>query len=349
MGADLVDDLVYSWTKNPPFPEQVSVVLTEVDAPTGLDSRFTTFVENRLYELIRANPSVNVKLAHCSACLSLVSKTTAGQTTISRGIDQPNMLPAGDKVRLGLSLHFEAEGSELVLRSHIYQLSEKRTIEWASTLSTAASSRRLLRESAPLISLEAAREEQRQILMGRDQIEAVTRFTVRNFSMSDDALKGGKLAIAPVIFAEQSFEGILLPRRADRLAITVGGTSIRDSMDGWSFGGHYAHLLSSNEPTLATPDLYAIMGFHYVRLRGPGAIVFSDAQLEEARLLRVASEPTATFVAWRLGFEAHIKYRFGALLFLEYIPNLVESKTIQTKRLLGIPYQDLGIGLVVRW
>src|SRR5690606_36472804 len=50
MGADLVDELVFNWTKTPPFEEAVDLTLAGVDAPIGLDERFAVFVENRLYE-----------------------------------------------------------------------------------------------------------------------------------------------------------------------------------------------------------------------------------------------------------------------------------------------------------
>ncbi len=349
MGADLVDDMVFSWAKDQPFRETRAVTLVEVTAPIGLDDRFTILVENRLFELVRANPGLPVKLTHCSICTQMVAKSTQSGTTISRGIDQPEVLTGllqASPERLALSLSFEAEARDLVLRAQIFELKGSQAIVWAKSYSTSMSTRRVLREATPLISLEEARKQQKELIQGRDAFEVVTRFSVRSFTLSNTAF--GETT-APLIFFEQSFEGVLLPNRARRAAVTVGFTSIKDSMQGFSVGGHLAQLLFGDTPSLANPDVYMFGGFHYVRLRGPGALPFGAEEMDIDNLLRERDEPKATLLMYRLGLETHIKYRYGAMAFLEYSPLLKDSDTIASDRFIGIPYQDMGIGMVIRW
>lgn len=349
MGADLIDDLVYAWTKEPPFKEARSVSLVEVAAPAGLDDRFELMVENRLYEIIRANPGLPVRLTHCSICTQLVVKSTTAGTRFSRGIDQPEVLngllqTAPD--RLGLALDFEAEGRDLVLRAQIFELKGVQPIVWAKTFSTSMSTRRILREATPLVSLEEARKTQKEMMLGRDPLEVVTRFSVRSFTLKDTALAN---TTAPLIFIEQSFEGVLLPKRNRRVSVTLGATSIKDQMEGFSVGGQLMQLLGRDQPSLSMPDLYMFGGFNYVRIHGPGALPFGQKELDIDNLLRTKQEPKATVVLFRLGLEAHIKFRYGAMAFLEYAPMLRNSDTLQTDTLVGIPYQDMGLGMVIRW
>lgn len=349
MGADLVDDLVYSWSKDMPFKDPRPVALVEVAAPIGLDERFSIFTENRLYELLRANPQIPIRLTHCGLCTQMVAKSTKNGTRISRGIDQPEVLSgilATSPDRLALSLAFEVEGRELVLRAQIFELSGAQAIVWAKTYATSMSARRILRETTPLISLEEARKNQHDLMIGRDPIEVVTRFTVRSFELKDTSV--GSIT-APLVFFEQSFEGVLLPHRSRRAAVTVGFTSIKDQVQGFSVGGHLAQLLMRDEPSLADPDVYLFGGFNYVRLRGPGALPYGKDEMDIDNLLRERQEPKATMLLYRLGVETHIKYRYGAMAFLEYAPLLKFSKTIETNRFIGIPYQNMGIGMVIRW
>ncbi len=349
MGADLIDDLVWSWSKDPPFKDPRPVTLVEVEAPVGLDERFSIFTENRLYELLRANPNIPIRLTHCGLCTQMVAKSTRDGTRISRGIDQPEVLSgllATSPDRLALSLGFEVEGRELVLRAQIFELAGAQPIVWARTYATSMGARRILRETTPLISLEEARKNQHELIVGRDPIEVVTRFTVRSFELNDASLGS---TTAPLVFFEQSFEGVLLPHRTKRAAVTAGFTSIKDQIQGFSVGGHLAQLLLRDEPSLADPDVYLFGGFNYVRLRGPGALPYGADEMDIDNLLRVRKEPKATMLLYRLGLETHIKYRYGAMAFLEYAPLLKTSKTVVTNRLVGIPYQDLGIGMVIRW
>jgi hypothetical protein len=347
MGSDLVDDLVYAWLVSPPLGGGKGVVLTEVNAPIGLDERFGVTVENRLYELISHNPGLKITLHHCNACTAWVSKSNPTKTIISRGVDQPGTLEELSGISpdmLGLSLRFEAEARELVLRAQIFELRGSQRIVWAQTFSTSMSSRRLLRDAYPLISVTEAREEQQRALAGRDLLQVSTRTVIRIFNVG-----GGLLNQAPLPFIEQSLEAILGADRNTRAGLTVGFSSLREAMEAWSFGGHYSKLLFERRPSLISPDLYFTMGFHYIRMRGPTAAVFGAKQLEIAQLAKLTKEPKASLVNYRIGLEAHIKYRLGFIAFLENVPILDENESFEEDEFLLIPYHLYGVGVVFLW
>jgi hypothetical protein len=348
MAADLTDELVYAWQASRPTPARAQVVLAEVVAPVGLDERFNVMVENRLFELLRQNPQIELDLVHCAICTRLVAKSNPQGTLLARGIDQPEVL--ADLVRqypgrLALSLAFEAEGRELVLRAELFELAGAQRIVWAKTFSTSLAARRTLQEATPLVSLEAARAEQQKLIARQDPLEASTRVVVRTYNTADDA----PIAAAPLPFAEFSFEATPLPARRLRAGFTIGATSIKDSLEAFTVGGHLARLLLREAPSLVSPDLYLFMGMHYIRMRGPGALPFGEKQPDLDTVRGISHEPRASLVAYRLGLETHVKFRLGALAFLEYSPQLKNSESINTERLVGIPYQAYGWGMVIRW
>jgi hypothetical protein len=345
MGTDLIDELVFNWIEQNPLTEKSDLVLAEVSAPIGVDGRFLDFVENRLFELLKDNSKIGISLVYCGVCSEMVAKSDRLATHISRGIDQPEVLEAMSAKfpnRKGLSLTFEVEGRDLVLRSTIFQLNGRQEILWANRISTSRSSRRLLREASPLISLNAARSQQNLLLEGRDPLQMATRFTVRNFEAKENVPQ-------PLIFIEQSVEAVLLPKRKHRAAVTFGFSSIKSAMEAWSVGGHFASLLMTDKPSLINPDLYWFLGFHYVRMRGPQAEIFASEQIDIDKILNKKDEPRASIVTWRLGLETHVKYRFGGTAFIEYVPQLKESEIFTENRLLFVPYHNWGIGMLVRW
>jgi hypothetical protein len=348
MGADLLDEMVYDWKKSVPFPGPRPMALAEVVAPLGLDDRFQILIENRLMELIALNPDLSLQLVRCSACSRLVAKSTPQGTWISRGIDQPEVLQdliTSDRQLVGLGLYFEAAGRELWLRAQIFELDGNQKILWARSYSTSMSARRVLREASPLISLEAARQQQEQILRGRDQIEFSGRGVIRMFNTNPSAI----VTAAPIPFVEASLEGSPRSMKQTRLGFTLGFSSVADSMSAWTVGGHYATLLFRREPSLINPDLYFFFGMHYLRMRGPGAVPFGIDQPDLFTLQGIRKEPRASLTAWRIGLEAHIKYRLGMLAFVENLPGLDDNQAFAKKNLLFIPYHSWGWGMVFRW
>lgn len=348
MGTDLVDEFVHDMELNPPFSLQTLVALTEISAPVGLDSRFETLAENHLYDLLKAHSQTNIQLGFCSACRKFVVKSTRSGTFLSRGSDQPELLrslSAAEGAKYGLSLHYEAENDTLTLRAQIYQLTEPgQPIIWARVYNIQTSARLALQSDKNLMTLKEAQKTQEDIIRGREPLEWVSRVTATIYTA-----KGAEAIGAPLLFAEQSVEGVLLPRRNRRMALTVGATSIEKSITGYKVGGHFAQLLFRSEPSLVSPDLYGFFGFHFVRLRGPGALPFSEGQIDALRALKISTEPKASFVSYRIGLEVHAKHRFGAVLFLENSPTLNKNEFFVTETFLGIPYHAYGMGMVVKW
>lgn len=351
MGADLIDEMVYQWQESPPLGglgDQTALVLVGVQAPLGLDMRFKELVENRLFELLRQNPKIPVNLAYCGPCRQWVAKSNPTGTVLGWAMDQPEVLQdllTATPERYGLVLDFEAEAQELVLRAQIFSLAGHQKIMWARTLATSSTARRALREDTPLISLNAARKQQQQILDRRDPLEVISRIAVRVFRNGDNA----SLTAIPLPFFEQSFEVVPLPQRNLRSAITFGFTSIQESLSAWSVGGHLAGLILRDQPSLINPDLYWLVGAHYVRLRGPGAAVFGAKQIDIDTIRNIQREPKATFVTWRLGIETHIKHRLGLMMFLEDIPLLKKNEAFDQDYFLGIPYLAYGFGVLIKW
>jgi hypothetical protein len=346
VAADLVDEVVYSWLQNAPVSGPTPLVVAEVEAPIGIDQRFDEDIENHLFEVLRANPSLKLQLVHCSVCRNWVTVSTPKRTLIGNALGQPEgreLLREMPHLH-ALSLHFEVVGSELILWAEIYEIQPPQKVVWARRFSESSSARTVLREPTHLVSISEAREEQRKILLGRDTLQAVTRFPIRNFS-SKESEKG---AAAPLIFLEQSFEASLAPKYDRRAGLSVGLTSLRGTMQGWSFGAHYMQLLLRNEPSLTNPDLYVKAGVNYLRLEGPGAAVFGESQIDVARLMNNSEDPKASLTAWQIGLEARVKYRFGLGAFLEYIPALDESNVIATQRAI-IPYHNFGVVGVFQW
>jgi hypothetical protein len=345
MGADLIDELIYEWKKKSPATDPLNLVLAEIIAPVGLDDRFQLEVENRLYEVLRLNPDLPISLVHCSLCTRMVAKSNPKGTIITRGIDQMDALQELEKQmpgRTALALHFEAVGRELQLRARIFQLQPPQKIVWAKTLSTSMSARRALQDPTRIVGLDEARKEQNDIIAGRSTLSFTTRPVLRMFNSANSAVQ-----VAPLPFFEQSVESQLLPAKTVTSALTFGFSSLKDSLEAWTVGGHVAKLLG--EPSLTQPDLFMFLGVHYIRMRGATAAVFSaDGENLFLQRIRPGAEPKASLVAFRLGLEVHVKYRLGMLAFLENIPLLNESETVETKSLL-VPYHALGWGVVWRW
>ncbi len=346
MAADLIDEMVYQWLKEPPALPPTLLTLAEISAPIGVDSRFNDLVENRLYELVQKNPELKVSLIHCSACQQLVATSNSSRTIISRGIDQPEALAELLKVSpntMGLSLFFEAREREVVLLAQVYELSPPQKLLWSKRLSTVMGTREALRETRPLVSLADARQMQNQILHGREPLKLVSRLHIHNFQSATDM---GSLQ--PLLFAEQSLESEILPLRQKRVGLSVGLTSIRDSFSGWTLGGRYASLMFRDTPSLIHPDLYWFAGLQYIRLQGLGAAVFAEEQIDVAKLLKENEDPKVSLTAYQLGFEALIKHRFGLSVYVEYLPALSRSQIVAQDSFL-LPYHGIGTAMVFQW
>ncbi len=354
MGTDLIDEFVHDLEMRPPFAVPTLVTLIDLNAPVGLDERFELTAENHLIDLLLTHTQTRVQLGYCAACRKFVVKSTRAGTYMGRGGDQPELLKdlsSTGGANFGLSLNFEAEGTALVLRAQIFRLTEPgQPIFWSRSYSTSTASRLSLQKDDKLMSLAEAQAIQDDIIHKRDPLEWVSRVTMTMYSVSgDSSTSAGASTIAPLLFAEQSVEGVLLPRRNRRMAFTVGATSIDNSMQGFMVGGHFAQLLFRDEPSRSSPDLYFTLGFHYFRLRGPGAAPFAENEFDLYKLMNSSVEPRAAFVAYRLGVELYAKHRLGALFFIENSPKFDKSQIIANQKFIGIPYHGFGLGMLVKW
>jgi hypothetical protein len=230
----------------------------------------------------------------------------------------------------------------LVLWAEIYEVAPPQKVAWARRFSVSTSARSVLQDPKHLVSISEAREEQRKLIMGHDNIQTVTRIPVRIFSA------GTSGEIAPLIFLEQSVEGVLSPHHERRAGITVGVTSVKGTMQGWSVGASFAQLLGRSEPSLSQPDLYLRVAATYMRLEGSGAAVFSQNQLDVNKLINATDDPRASLMAYQIGLEAHVKYSFGLAAFIEYIPALNSSQLIETQHFI-FPFHTIGVSGVFQW
>lgn len=347
MGTDLVDEMVFSWLKKPPFREVSAVTLVELSAPLGLDERFSDLVENRLYELLRSHPELPLSIVYCGICRQFVTYSSQKATVLGRGIDNPQvfdgLLLEGENKK-ALSLKFEAQGKDLVLFAYIFELKSPQKILWAERYSQSSSSRTLLRQPYPLISMDDAKKEQNMILQGREPYELVTRIVVRQYS-----LEKKELILPPLIFLEQNIDSILLPDRKRRASFGFGFMSIKNYIEAWTVSTRILNLLIENHPSLYQPDFYWFVGFSYTRMRGDGARPYGDKQVDFDRILDPTNEPKATLTSWMLGLETHVKYRYGFHAFIENTPLLNGNDHFKSESLLGIPYHAFGAGMVWRW
>lgn len=350
-GADLVDELVYSWMQTAPVAGPTNLIVAEIDAPIGVDARFEQDIENHLFDVLRSNPRLPLQLVHCAPCRQFIAVSNPKRTTIGRFLSTPEgqeQLARYPHLH-ALSLHFDVVGNDLHLWAEIYETKPPQKVVWSRRFSQKTSARSVLQEPTQLMSIPAARAEQRRLIEGRDTLQAVTRFPVRTFSGQSTGGTGQQAGeVAPLLFLEQSLEATLSPRRNTRAGLSLGLTSIKGSLQGWSFGTSYQHLLFRNEPSLSDPDIYLRLAAVFMRLEGPGAAVFSQNQIDVNKLLNNNDDFRASLTAFQIGFETHIKYRFGLSAFVEYIPVLDSSQVIATQRFL-IPFHSVGIAGVFLW
>lgn len=339
MGTDLIDDMFYDFYNKPPFAEQTSLVLSRVSAPVGLSKGFEDFVENRLWQLAQEHPKTNINFIYCQLCSQWIVSSNAKSTIMEKGLDSPTLLkefPTHTLPQYALSLVFEAEESDLVLLAQIYQVKPPQQIIWAKKYRTSRYSPLALQKKYPLLSLEKAQEQNLRLIYKQEPLQWVTRFNLRSFNNNNE--------MPPMFFVEQSLETTQIPHNNSKLGFTVGFSSIKSLMEAWSVGGHYARLLMNKRPTLSMPDLYFIAGASYIRLKGPAALPFATG----VDALEIYKEPRASIVSYRWGLEAHVKHRYGLLVFAEFFQSHKDSDRLK-KENIGLPYHLIGTGMVVKW
>jgi hypothetical protein len=306
---DLLDELVYQWTQQPPFAEPTPLILADVSVPVGFGSGLQALIENHLVDLLVRNPGSKVVLSLCPQCTSIVVHSGKQGTTVARGFDEPEALAtagAGAGSHHALFLDFEAEGPALVLRAHVTGLSKSLPIVYAKTLSSSTSSPALLRSPEHLKSATDARREYLDALTGRGPITVPIRLGLRTYAQGTDQTVGTE----PFFWLNLGVELSLTQTRAWLAEVSLGIT--------WA-------------------DLYAFVGAGFLSIYGQSAYSFQETVPSIDQILgNSKNEPHALFGIIQLGLEVRVKNRIGLGVYLESAPQLNLAPSVGR-------YLDLGI------
>ncbi len=333
---DLLDELVFSWMKAPPFAQPTPVVLADVIVPIGFGSGLEALIENHLAQLLINNPECNVRLAHCPSCHALIVHSDAQGTVISRGVDSPKALA---KVR-GLAaaehamfLDFEAEGATLVLRTRITSLTDELPIVHARTLSTATLVAPMLRSPTQLKSAEDARKDYMQLLEGRGPIMIPVRLSLTAFAPGDNATLSVPV---PVPWLQVGAEMSIGSARAWTGSLAVGGTFIPTVYTGGMVQGRVYRLLSGSSFSLTRPNVYVFLGGTLAGLQGPAAAIL--APTDDPPIIDFLGT-LVTYPSVQAGIELRVSNRIIVGVFADSMP------TLQTAQNVGNWLDQLGLGM----
>jgi hypothetical protein len=328
---DLIDELVYGWTRQPVFELETPVVLADVTVPVGFGSGLAALIENHFADLVVKNPRTRLTLAHCPQCTAVMVHSGAKGTIISRGVDQPEALAAAGALsgaRHAIFLDFEAEGSALVLRARITSLEPALPIIHARTLTTSTSSPALLRSGDQLKSAAEARKEYLDALQGRGVFTVPMRIAVRSYAPSN----ASPVAAMPFIWLQAGTEVALTQARAWTGTFSAGVTWLPQLHTGFMAQARISRLLTGSVASLSQPDLYLFVGGSVISIHGQGARVFQNQvlNLEDvlANIPQLAIDPHATFAAFPIGLELRVGNRIGASVFLESAPALNDAPSV---------------------
>lgn len=340
---DLLDELVYSWSQQPPLPTETPMVLADVSVPVGFGTGLEALLENHLVGLLLKNRKSNVVLVHCPQCSAMVVRSNAKGTIIARGFDEPQTLAAAgaqSSAQHALFLDFEAEGAALVLRARITELNPKLPIVYAKTLTTTTSSAALLRDGENLKSAEAARKEYLDALQGRIWGVPV-RVAVRAYKPG----AGQQVAPAPMLWLQGGFELAFSQARAWLASVSLGVSWAPQLHVGFQAQGRLGRLLTGNTTSLTYPDVYAFVGASVMLIQGRAAVTFSDdvPTIDQLTSPIRNAEPQAVLGAVQTGFEVRVKNRVGFAVYIESLPGITTDTNLgRFLDLSFIKFQTLG-------
>ncbi len=341
---DLLDELVYQWTQEPVFATPTPVVLAGVTVPVGLGTGLQALLENHLSNLVLENPRTNVALAHCPSCTAVVVHSGPEGTVVSRGIDNPKLieeLGAGGKHALFIDV--EAEGTWLVLRARITELTPDLPIVWSQTLTTSASTPALLRQPQNLKSAEDARQEYLEVLQARGPVTVPLRVGIRTYAVRTGDRAG--TAPPPFLWFQSGVE--ISPTRSQvwTSSFLVGYANIPQAYQGLMGQVRLSRLLTGRYRSLTRPDLYFFVGGSASRVWGAATGSFSPDRQTADQILAAAAgdDPSATFGAYHWGLEARLGNRVGVSAFLETLPAYSDSRNFGTHfTFANIRFQSFG-------
>lgn len=339
---DLLDELVYGWTQQPPFALETPVVLAGVSVPVGFGSGMQALIESHFASVIIGNPRTHVALSHCPQCSAIVVHSGAKATIVARGVDQPEALLAAGTLassRHALFLDFEAEGSSLVLRARITSLEPALPIVYAKTLSTSTSSPALLRTGAHIKSAAEARQEYFDAIRGLTSYVIPMRLVVRSYAQGDEPI-----AVPPYVWVQAGFEGAFTQARSWTGGLAVGFSHAPELHNAFMVQGRIARLLSGTATSLTRPDLYLFFAASAFDIRGVDASMFREnaPTPEELIALDEGDDPHQAFGAFQVGLEVRVKNRIATGIFLESIPGKTDAPALGTYLDVGVKFQSAG-------
>lgn len=338
---DLLDELVYAWTKAPPFSVDTAVIVADVTVPLGFGSGLEALIENHLTDLLLKHPETHARLAHCPTCSALTVHSDKTGTVVARGVDSPEALKQAGKATgaaQALFLDFEAEGSALVLRARLTTLDDQLTITFARTLSTSTTSAALLRSGDHLVSADDARQEYLDALQQRGPINVPVRLQLIQFAQTE----GGGISMVPLVWVQTGAELNLSQARDWSGSLVVGGTWIPQLYSGLMLEARVNRLLTGGAVSLTHPNLYGFVGGSLSMISGPASQLLRDDIPTIADLLASATGATIQVTAYpaaSLGLDLRIGNRVGAAFFVQATPTLTGSPNIGS-------YFDFGIGKI---
>ncbi len=329
---DLLDELVYGWTQQPPFAEPTAVVLADVSVPVGFGSGLQALVENHFVGVTLKNPSAKVVLAHCPQCQALVVHSGAKATVVARGFDTPGALAAAgleSGSRHALFLDFEIEGASLVLRARVTSLEPSLPIVYARTLSTRTSTPALLRSGERLKGAEEARQEYLDALQGKSTLTVPVRVAVRSFA-APNGNQGIAMRAMPFVWLQTGLEVPFSQARAWTASVLGGVSWAPDVHTAWLAQARISRLLTGTTSSLTHPDLYLFLGGAVIGVHGLGALAFHDQsptidQLTAQLLGQTFSNAQTILGTFHLGLELRAKNRIGISFFAESLPGLDQA------------------------
>lgn len=341
---DLIDELVYGWTQNPPFESRSPVVLAGVTVPVGLGSGLQALVENHLNEVLFHNPTTNLQLVHCPSCTATLVHSGPEGTVVSRGIDNPAVLSelVDTTGKAALFIDVEAEGTFLVLRARITGLTEDLPILWSHTIASSTSTPALLRDGTNLVSASEAREEYLGALKGRSIFQIPVRFGVRMYARPS-ASNGA--APPPFLWLQTGVELAATRARKWGGELIVGYSFIPQAYQGIMIQARLKHLITGRARSLNRPDLYLFAGTTATTVWGAATTSFLRQPVTADDIIRglVPEDPRSSFGTFHLGAELRIGRRIGVSTFLETLPDFNNSENMGSYiRPFGLGFQSWG-------
>lgn len=328
---DLLDELVYGWTREPLFPAPESVVLASMTVPVSMGTGLQSLLENHFSRVVLKHPETHLRLVHCASCTQVIVHSGAEGTVISRGYDSPEVLgrfrDSGESIH-ALFIDLEAEGAALVLRARVTTLEPELPIVFAKTLSTTTGTPALLRDGERLTSAEDAREEYLATLEGRSRWQFATRVTTRRYATE---ATNDTASVAPFVWFNAGAEFALNDSRSWVAGLNLGfSRGAQEAHTAWQFQARMARLLGRSS-SLTRPDIYLFVAGGETLIRGPTALVFRDTATpttEDILGQVVGAQPQSSFFSWAAGLEFRIKNRLGFSVFAETSPGLRNSSSI---------------------